>query len=624
MQLPLPKDSITVEAVQFETIPATPTLVEGVTPSFAELMLPEIGLDGMKPATHEWHLNTADAQESRILASCIGDPSLAAASTNSRSGPISAAIRTHQDEIVQRVHIGLVAHAEGNSAGSPVLPGKKSGIPKLENEPVWKATAGDFRRSENYSHVAFEDGNRTKPQLANSLVASDSRRAPPNINDAANLRVSAGLANAGQKETLNFGSRPASFAKRLNSSIDIAATPETDKVMSRPSSSGNRTIERENVSAELGKPDGKPKEAVSPKISLVAHPERGCTYQPHSGAFQKDAGHYSEAVPTAPMHSNDDATENVTRTKIKESVFDLAPPKEWTSPATRPQERSRATSENPNFRPTETRTLRSGQPVLDDPPVNMTRGSDVVFKSSAEPERHKNSAVVQVFVDRGYETTQSRSRADEQSKTVLRSENRSKVISQSVGSNGQGPQKPIASLMSMPRGGEESLKEGVADSSDVDLPQSLAEFFEPAKRSDVATSRLEPSRPISQQLIDVARRLPEGSVEVRLSPEELGRVRLAIVPGESGLIVHIQADQATTLDLMRRHIDILQNELRGAGFGNVSFSFGQGQSDRQTQRIHAVRQVRSDELQPTRRSESSPVSLSTKRLLSKGGMDLRL
>ncbi|MCX8509195.1 MAG: flagellar hook-length control protein FliK [Rhodobacteraceae bacterium] len=86
---------------------------------------------------------------------------------------------------------------------------------------------------------------------------------------------------------------------------------------------------------------------------------------------------------------------------------------------------------------------------------------------------------------------------------------------------------------------------------------------------------------ISHQL---AAHLPEAegpTVEITLSPEELGRVRMTISSTEGGLVLNLVADRADTLDLMRRHIDQLAQDFRAMGFERLSFAFGQNHSGQQ-------------------------------------------
>lgn len=69
--------------------------------------------------------------------------------------------------------------------------------------------------------------------------------------------------------------------------------------------------------------------------------------------------------------------------------------------------------------------------------------------------------------------------------------------------------------------------------------------------------------------------MPDGPVEISLSPEELGKVRLTLHARDQGMAVTIQAERPETLDLMRRHIDSLARDMRDLGFSSLSFSFDQ-------------------------------------------------
>ncbi|MFB9148522.1 flagellar hook-length control protein FliK [Roseovarius ramblicola] len=68
---------------------------------------------------------------------------------------------------------------------------------------------------------------------------------------------------------------------------------------------------------------------------------------------------------------------------------------------------------------------------------------------------------------------------------------------------------------------------------------------------------------------------PRGTVEISLSPEELGRVRLRLHPSEAGLSVTVTADRPETLDLMRRNIDMLAREFLEIGYDGAQFAFAQ-------------------------------------------------
>jgi len=72
-----------------------------------------------------------------------------------------------------------------------------------------------------------------------------------------------------------------------------------------------------------------------------------------------------------------------------------------------------------------------------------------------------------------------------------------------------------------------------------------------------------------------------GQTELRLNPEELGRVRLSLSGSEGGLVVAIAAERPETADLLRRHIDSLAREFEALGYADVDFRFeGESQQDR--------------------------------------------
>ncbi|MCO8143817.1 flagellar hook-length control protein FliK [Rhodovulum tesquicola] len=74
-------------------------------------------------------------------------------------------------------------------------------------------------------------------------------------------------------------------------------------------------------------------------------------------------------------------------------------------------------------------------------------------------------------------------------------------------------------------------------------------------------------------MAEALHRAADGAVELTLSPEELGRVRLTLAPGENGITVTINAERGDTLELMRRHADLLGNAMRELGYGEVVLDF---------------------------------------------------
>ncbi|MEM6890720.1 MAG: flagellar hook-length control protein FliK [Pseudomonadota bacterium] len=103
-----------------------------------------------------------------------------------------------------------------------------------------------------------------------------------------------------------------------------------------------------------------------------------------------------------------------------------------------------------------------------------------------------------------------------------------------------------------------------------------------AKASAGGALSTEPKAGVSvanQVVQSISRTQGDGVIEIRLQPEELGRVRITLSTGEVGVQVQILAERAETLDAMKRNIDLIANDLRDRGFGEPTFSFGSGDTD---------------------------------------------
>jgi flagellar hook-length control protein FliK len=81
----------------------------------------------------------------------------------------------------------------------------------------------------------------------------------------------------------------------------------------------------------------------------------------------------------------------------------------------------------------------------------------------------------------------------------------------------------------------------------------------------------------SQQVAAALALSHDGRIEIRLDPEELGPVRVALEPADGTMTVHVSADRGETLDLLRRNSDQLARDLRDIGYRDVSFDFGSEQ-----------------------------------------------
>jgi hypothetical protein len=84
----------------------------------------------------------------------------------------------------------------------------------------------------------------------------------------------------------------------------------------------------------------------------------------------------------------------------------------------------------------------------------------------------------------------------------------------------------------------------------------------------------------ARQVVAALSQSPDGRIELHLDPAELGPVRVALSGEEGALAVHVAADRPETLDLFRRHAEILVRDLRAAGYGEVDLRFGPDTSGR--------------------------------------------
>ena len=143
------------------------------------------------------------------------------------------------------------------------------------------------------------------------------------------------------------------------------------------------------------------------------------------------------------------------------------------------------------------------------------------------------------------------------------------------------------------------------------------------RRDATAVPKIETfARPVIHQLTQAAKSIGDGTVEVRLAPEELGRIRLAINPGETQVAVHITAERPETADLLRRNIELFTQSLRQEGFSsNLSFSFGgsgsdqpNGENDRNPKRFLGEKAP----------SETAAAAITSRQVLTPGQLDIRI
>lgn len=85
-----------------------------------------------------------------------------------------------------------------------------------------------------------------------------------------------------------------------------------------------------------------------------------------------------------------------------------------------------------------------------------------------------------------------------------------------------------------------------------------------------------PVAQIAPMAIAIATDPGTGAIEVALSPDELGRLHMQVTTEGNILRIAMTVERPDTLDLLRRHSDQLLADLRQAGFGGATLSFGQG------------------------------------------------
>lgn len=111
-------------------------------------------------------------------------------------------------------------------------------------------------------------------------------------------------------------------------------------------------------------------------------------------------------------------------------------------------------------------------------------------------------------------------------------------------------------------------------------PVAEAETHAPGRIHTDATSRVVEAPPIIRQVVDAAIRSRGEVIEITLSPEELGRVRMVIGHQDRAPHLVIWADRPDTLDQLRRHADLLSEEFRQAGMEGAQLDYREGRGGR--------------------------------------------
>ncbi|PRY19459.1 flagellar hook-length control protein FliK [Aliiruegeria haliotis] len=84
----------------------------------------------------------------------------------------------------------------------------------------------------------------------------------------------------------------------------------------------------------------------------------------------------------------------------------------------------------------------------------------------------------------------------------------------------------------------------------------------------------ESMRNIAPQIVEALQHQHRGILEIRLNPEELGRLQITFANSDSGMQIVINPERSETIDLVRRNLDVLSNELKDLGFEGFSLELG--------------------------------------------------
>lgn len=124
---------------------------------------------------------------------------------------------------------------------------------------------------------------------------------------------------------------------------------------------------------------------------------------------------------------------------------------------------------------------------------------------------------------------------------------------------------------------------------------------------------------VAPQVAEAARSAGAGTLQVVLAPEELGTLKVTFAHSDGGLNVTVNAERPDVQEMIRRHIDLLTQELRSAGYEKISMSFGSEGSDASDQAPWNDTGARSFRVQ----NESGNPAPTPMRL-SRDGLDIRL
>jgi flagellar hook-length control protein FliK len=107
--------------------------------------------------------------------------------------------------------------------------------------------------------------------------------------------------------------------------------------------------------------------------------------------------------------------------------------------------------------------------------------------------------------------------------------------------------------------------------------------------SNTPTQNQPEARFVAQQLGGHLSNQKEKTTTIRLTPEDLGHVRMTLRTNDTGLSLAIFAERPETAEFMRRNIEVLVQEFQSLGFENLNFQFdGDAPNENANAKIDAV------------------------------------
>lgn len=97
----------------------------------------------------------------------------------------------------------------------------------------------------------------------------------------------------------------------------------------------------------------------------------------------------------------------------------------------------------------------------------------------------------------------------------------------------------------------------------------------PTTHVSLTHSLISQPRAAMSQMAEIITRHGDGGVDVSINPEELGRVRMSLAATDHAVTLTMNFERPETMELIRRHIDLLANDLRRMGYDSLSFDFRQ-------------------------------------------------